>query len=488
MDLKESDSKILKESGVKKFLKGVVSAVALMAMSAGLVEQTEGRFSRGVCTLLGAGSPVTYTQIDYVDRMACDISLANIYGNAIAIPLSCIATDFGNVGGAAAAVTAFTGGGPLAGALAAPAVHAVPAAGVAITAGFVANIRAAIAGAGAPAAIVGMPAYNQAADAMSKLILAAYWAVRSALENAADANILALAGATPSGAPLPGLNFAACRAYQAVVMTGGPMAVGNNKEPLIYNFLTAPAANVLVPPPDPAVVAAQNQGVVAYNLWTHMMNVGHLWRNTGAPAVNDEYIAWMRAGRIGTPALPPVHSSIVVPPAAAPAATFANVLLASGAVLPAAMEVTWGGVSYTVAGIPAAGAAFAPIGGTNVGVHIHGIVGFNMIKCNLFGLPGLIANLTPTGVPIAARPPVPTLGGAALIGVNSTVAQLETIAMLRERAATIHQLGLAGGAAVAGLFPPPALGGAQATAAAPVPMTTLSLVTNGGLVNAMYPE
>lgn len=40
MDLKESDSKILKESGVKKFLKGVVSAVVLMTMSAGLVEQT----------------------------------------------------------------------------------------------------------------------------------------------------------------------------------------------------------------------------------------------------------------------------------------------------------------------------------------------------------------------------------------------------------------------------------------------------------------
>jgi hypothetical protein len=291
-------SEDLKNKGKGKFLKSLVSAMVLSALSIGYLEDVRARLDAvvlgGIPAIVlalpgftAAVGPIPAAFVAPADGAlaTCNVHLANIIAQAIFI------------------IPGIAGGNP-------------PANGqdcIAAATLIVAAKRAVISAGGAavgglsPSAINAVQAYNIATGGAFGVAIAGGADLGTDFVNTISVVPYLQANAVAAATQL-------IRAFIAGAGVAGGLAV--------------PAVNS------------------ALNLWEHMVERGHLWQIPMAvaavPNINIDlhYLTWNRAARVGTAGdgrLPASHTSFLIPPGVGPAAHFRNILAAADTNMAAAV-------------------------------------------------------------------------------------------------------------------------------------------------------
>lgn len=244
------------------------------------------------------------------------------------------------------------------------------------------------------------------------------------------------------------------------------------------------------------------------HLWEHIAERGHLW-NPPAPAVpltaiqqDLHYIVWNRAARVGTPDVPPIHTSFVVPGGTLPNVHFQNLLQGAelASAIPARLYVSWHDIAGMAATTHHIGGGVVnnpsmpndPLRGVNLHFNVGAVGGGlpgapalgNVIKCNL---------RYHTAAGGALRRDVVSkfvgAGGLNATGVEAEETLCEAISSLSELRAQMSF----GAALPAGIFLPlldiAGVGApAAATASVPVPPEIITICVNTRNIATMFAE
>lgn len=243
------------------------------------------------------------------------------------------------------------------------------------------------------------------------------------------------------------------------------------------------------------------------HLWEHIVERGHLWAPPipAAPltAIQQDlhYIVWNRAARVGTPNIPAIHTSFVVPAMTVPNIHFQNLLRGAelASAIPARLYVSWHDIAGVASTHPTGGVVNNPSmpNDSLSGVNLHFDVGAaggalpgapalgNVIKCNL-GCP-IVATGGTLRRDVVAK--FEGAGGLSSAGVEAEETLHEAISSLSELRAQMNF----GAALPVGIFQPlldiAGVGApVAATASSPVPPKIITICVNTRNIATMFAE